>query len=385
MRTLLILLTTTMLAACGGGDAQSVASNAVLPGSSTPVTGTTSGGTGGGVAIGTGNSGTAATSTFLAITTAKTFQSVGSLQSLSIASTGGVLYSGNASTVRTPSGTIAYDPRDGIFTLTLGDTKANVNTNTRYQDPAHRTDFNPVARPSWGVPDLVNFNYLEALGTSEDTLTFFYQRPGVSTNYVSLAGYVRNPLSTSTADPKIYERGAMVFGDLTPQAQIPVTGTGTYSGGFLATMVNNSALASRPTYFQWIAGTSSVNVDFSRATFNLSLTGSVTQAEFEGVVVTNTGVPQGAIFTAAGSGTIDFLHTAGFTGSFQSAQFASGGTTTPVDFASVSAGSSTAGASSIDGAFYGPNAVNVGGNFRIVGGIPNQRVDILGAFTGAKQ
>ena len=29
--------------------------------------------------------------------------------------------------------------------------------------------------------------------------------------------------------------------------------------------------------------------------------------------------------------------------------------------------------------------VNVGGNFRIVGGVPDQRVDIQGAFTGAKK
>ena len=42
-------------------------------------------------------------------------------------------------------------------------------------------------------------------------------------------------------------------------------------------------------------------------------------------------------------------------------------------------------ASSIDGSFYGPNAVEVGGSFRIVGGVPDQRVDILGAFTGAKK
>ena len=34
---------------------------------------------------------------------------------------------------------------------------------------------------------------------------------------------------------------------------------------------------------------------------------------------------------------------------------------------------------------YYPDAKNVGGSFRINGGIPNQRVDILGAFTGVKK
>ena len=46
---------------------------------------------------------------------------------------------------------------------------------------------------------------------------------------------------------------------------------------------------------------------------------------------------------------------------------------------------SVAGASSIDGTFYGPDAKNIGGSFRIVGGVPNRRLDILGAFAGAKK
>ena len=40
--------------------------------------------------------------------------------------------------------------------------------------------------------------------------------------------------------------------------------------------------------------------------------------------------------------------------------------------------------SSLDGAFYGPKADEVGASFRIVGGVPDQRVDVIGSFTGAK-
>jgi hypothetical protein len=44
--------------------------------------------------------------------------------------------------------------------------------------------------------------------------------------------------------------------------------------------------------------------------------------------------------------------------------------------------------SSLDGAFYGPGGsaekLEVGGGFRIVGGTPDQRIDIMGAFTGKK-
>ena len=37
-----------------------------------------------------------------------------------------------------------------------------------------------------------------------------------------------------------------------------------------------------------------------------------------------------------------------------------------------------------DGAFYGPNGEEAGGGFRIVGGKPDERVDIVGAFVGKK-
>ncbi|TPG20502.1 hypothetical protein EAH87_08450 [Sphingomonas koreensis] len=91
----------------------------------------------------------------------------------------------------------------------------------------------------------------------------------------------------------------------------------------------------------------------------------------------------GAAFNATGSASI--ITTGGFSGQFSSAFFTAGGTKVPVDFTSVNPATNVAGGSSIDGGFYGPGAKEVGGNFRIVGGVPNQRFDILGAFTGAKK
>ena len=85
-------------------------------------------------------------------------------------------------------------------------------------------------------------------------------------------------------------------------------------------------------------------------------------------------VPGGAAFTAAGTGRIDLVGTGGFTGSFQSAGFT---------WATGSQTLSIAG-SSLDGTFYGPGAAEVGASLRIVGGTPDQRVDILGALTGAR-
>ncbi len=39
-------------------------------------------------------------------------------------------------------------------------------------------------------------------------------------------------------------------------------------------------------------------------------------------------------------------------------------------------------ANTIDGSFYGPNGEEVGGTFRLSNGVPDNRVDILGVFTG---
>lgn len=380
MRVLLVAVPLLALAACKGASVETAGGTAAPSG---PV----SGGSGGGVAFASGTVANGATTTggttFLNTGSAKTLNANSGLQSLSIdLSTGAELYTGNASTVRAPGGTVAYDPRDGIFTLTLQDTKANVSTEFRYQDPAHRT-----ANAQAGVPELSGFNYLEGIGsgdgdmTTTDATTFFYQRPGESTNYVTLAGYVRNSVpETGTA---VYERGAMVFGEPTAMAQVPTKGTGQYTGGMLASMIGGSAT-------QWIAGSSTVSVDFAKNSVALALTGTVGPGAYANQIVPDSAllVPTGAIFSANGTATLDLVKSGGFTGQFQNAGFTftrAGGTpqTLQIAITPVSAGTSTAGASSIDGAFYGPNAVNVGGSFRIVGGIPDQRVDIVGAFTGA--
>lgn len=397
MRIYIALLAATALTACGGGSApQTVGGAAVVPGTGSSG-GTVSGGPGGGVTGGSGSGTTDAAAGFLALAAEKTFDAEGSVQRLEVDSPTEIpkIYYGNASTVRSPSGTVNYSPRDGIFTLVIIDAKANISTETRFQDPAHRTDFAPNRTPTLSVPNLAGFNYLEALGPSagptlNDANTFFYQRPGVSTNYVSLAGFARDITNTpSVAEARdIHERGAFVFGEKTPQANIPLTGSGTFTGGFLATMVNNPTLdGAHPalSYFQWIYGNSTVAVDFTKSTVGLTFDGKVEKAFLKNVEILNTIIKPGASFNATANATIDLTHTGGFTGQFATASFKNpDGTALPVNFAAISPGSNVAGASSVDGTFFGPGAVNVGGNFRVVGGIPDQRVDIQGAFVGAK-
>jgi hypothetical protein len=360
------------LAACGGAGPETVGS--IAP--PAPTGGTTGGGTGVGTP-GTG-SGSTTPSNLLAVSSATSFTAVGALHSFTYSDTGNVLYQGNASTIKAPSGTISYNPRDGVFTVTLTDDKAGFAQNSVFQDPAHRADYNPEATPNIEAPNLAEFNYLESFSPTE-RVSFFYQRPGEGT-YVTLAGFTRN-----VHDDKDFttnrQHGVMVFGTPTIQSQVPISGTGSYTGGFLASAVLNDG-TSRDSYMQWLTGTSAVAVDFGRSTVDVRIDGAVGPTFQNGVRVSDAALanPTGTAFQAVGSAKIDLLRYNGFSGAFTSATL--GGKA--IDFTSAASGTSTAGASSIDGTFFGPNAANVGGNFRIVGGVPGQRIDIQGAFTGKK-
>lgn len=382
-----MLLPAFTLAACGGAGPQTVGS--IAPPAPTTGTGTGGGSTNGGSGTGVTGGGSGGTSTtspshFLAVTTATTFDAVGAMHSITQNKAENTsLYQGNASTVRAPSGTIAYDPRDGIFTVTFTDAKAGITNTTRYQDPAHRTDFNPVSSPEYEVPNLDGFNYLAAADATYGVNTFFYQRPGNATTYVTLAGFSRTKNDDTTYQS---EHGVFAFGTQTASTQIPISGTGSYTGGFIATAVLNPTFdsgAPRDSYLQWLVGTSSISVDFGKSTLALSFEGTVNSTFLKNTPVSDGALvfPTGSVFRAGATAAINYAASGGFTGEFQSASL--GGRT--IDFARVSPGSSTAGASSLDGAFYGPNAVNLGGDFRIVGGVPDQRVDIQGAFTGARK
>lgn len=390
MRANLAILSLPLLslAACGGGGTGTQSLGSIAP----PIAGGTV--AGGGVVAVTPTPSSTPTPTptsFLEVSATTTFDAIGALHSIDVDENNASLYKGNASTVRAPSGTITFDPRDGIFTVALSDDRAGVTRSMTYQDPAHRTDFAPDATPQAEVPDLPGFNYLRAASGTDSTDTFFYKRPGNTANYVSLAGFVhQSTLGTDPDSPEFHsERGVMVFGTKTALLGIPASGSGHFEGDFLATMIASGsgdlgAALNLP--LQWISGTSSVDVDFSKATVALGLTGSVKPAFLNNIEVNEsyTGITAGSTFNASGTATIAGLG-GNFAGKFLTASFTDGATKTNIDFAPISAASSVAGASSIDGAFYGPNAVNVGGNFRITGGVPDQRVDILGAFVGAKK
>ena len=399
MRNYLLLASVSMLAACGGGTgAQTVSSTAV------------------------GGSTTTTQGTFVAPVDIKTYSGLGVAQHYEYYTQsnangqGGQLYAGDANTVRDSGMSVTYNPRDAIFELTISRGKADVTVaNDRFQDPAHRTNFGGAKEPQAGVPNInlpadKGIQYLQsgsgtgpilvagdnshyAIGGnaySSQTQTFFYQKPGTTTKYVTYAGYVRNSLSvTQQTDPGSvtpyfknsysFDRAAFVYGETTANSAVPTTGTGTYTGDMLATLVFNPSLdtaPNTPTYMQWMSGSQSSVVDFGAKTVTTTLTGTVLAPTFDAYTDrTTVTLPAGATFTAHANSTIDLAGKGGFTGTFADAKFTG---TTLGTFPIVIAGSS------LDGAFYGPNGEELGAGFRIVGGTPDQRIDILGVLTGKK-
>jgi hypothetical protein len=433
MRNLAILMTAAAtLAACGGGgDAQS-ASGAVAGG--------------GGASTGASSGSTATTNTdvfaqFVTPTLARTYSGVGTSQVYQYSTdnrtpTNGTtgltgargqqqqVYAGNASTVRDSKISITYDPRDAIFTLKVTDPRSGAAAETRFQDPASRTNFGGALEPQWGVTNFAtmpgvaqntNIRYLQAgdgnplspfrqsgngavwpgtnqtppdgdPGSAYQSTTFFYEVPGATTNFVSLAGYARNAINwvdvngIAQTQWKL-ERGVFAYGIQSDNGTVPTTGSGTYTGNLIANVIFNptldSAATNYPTFFQWMSGTSTTTVNFATGAVGLSLSGVVGAPIFDRYTTPHrTALAAGATFTAAGIATIDLVRTGGFVGQFQSAAFSAttDGSSPVVNIAG----------SSIDGAFFGPAANEVGGGFRIVGGTPDQRIDIGGAFKGKR-
>jgi hypothetical protein len=394
MRSQLMPVGLLALAACSGGGPQTVSSAPAVP-------------------LGAGE--TVAQHSFVNPTEAKTYSAIGGVQSYAYSTDSrrvgqyDQLYAGDASTARNSGITVSYNPRDAIFEVKVAEPAANISTDLRFQDPLHRTNFGGLKEPQDGTPNLaqpgvqyfqagtsnmVRFDPAQSLtfpvgdtGGSRDVTTFFYQKPGTTTKYVTFAGYVRNQTSvvdvsppsggTYTKQNNVLERGAFVFGERSGNSAVPTTGTGTFSGAMVASMVYNPLPDTRPdapTYFQWINGTSTVNIDFAASTVKTNFAGTVSAPTFDVNTSRTFDMPADSTFAANGTARIDLANAGGFLGKIDGASF-----TKP----NQSKQDVTIAGSSLDGAFYGPKAEEVGGGFRVVGGTPDQRIDIVGTFTGA--
>ena len=333
-----------------------------------------------------------------------------------------MIYAGNASSVRDSKIQITYDPRDEIFTLRVTDPRSGAEANTRFQDPASRTNFGGAIEPQWGVSNFATFagtgqnnniRYLQAgdgdprspylrggvgsidpgtntrrpngdPGSTYQSTPMFYEVPGASTSYVSLADYVRNAFKFVDVNSILQtqaqlEHGVFAYGINSDNATVPITGSGTYTGNMISSVVFNPTLDSNPnypTFFQWMSGTSTT-VNFATGAVALRLNGVVGAPIYDLNTTPHlAALAAGTTFTESGTSQINLINTGGFTGQMQSAAFSA--TTNGSNPVIPIAGSS------IDGAFFGPTAGELGGGFRITGGTPDQRIDIVGAFKGKK-
>ena len=265
MRFTLCLLASTALAACSGGGPTTVGGSAV-----------TSAGVG--TVVSSGH-------TFVAPTEAKTYAGIGGAHSFEYSTDDRArvgnglqydqLYAGDASTARNSGISVTYDPRDAIFNIAIQTSPGGVDARYRFQDPVHRTAFGGLEEPQGGVPNLTSsgFLYLEAGGLAANTVfdptqstvfpvgedkasvdlaTFFYQKPGTTTKYVTLAGFVRNASTVALVEPdgrpsylrQDYKlsRAAFAYGERTGNSAVPKTGSGTYNGAMIATLVTTRSL-----------------------------------------------------------------------------------------------------------------------------------------------
>lgn len=417
-RNMLMLSGAVTLAACGGDTRPQTVGGSVV----TPPTGTST---------------PTPTHSFVSPTESKSYEGIGAVQHYEYhtdsnkVGQGGQLYAGDANTARDSGISLTYNPRDAIFEMTINRPKGIVDVpGFRFQDPQHRTAFGGPSQPQAGVPEFAasrQIQYLEARSQTGDRLdpsspfyttrdglgnvittaanseypvmadagsstkqTFFYQKPGTTTKYVTYAGFARNTVSggvqESAGSPTFlretysFDRAAFVFGERSANGVVPGSGSGTFSGEMIASMVVNvdpttKLDATGSTYMQWMQGTQTSTIDFASKTVNSTFSGTLFAPTIDAYTSARYPLAAGTAFSATGSATIDMINRGGFTGSFSQACFAA---------ACTGANSLNIAGSSLDGTFFGPNAEEIGGGFRIVGGTPDQRIDILGSFTGKK-
>lgn len=284
---------------------------------------------------------------------------------------------------------VVFEPTNATFRLRIQQPAGGVVADSVFDDPLFRTAFGNARSPQAGTPDLPNFTYLQRGPTPsipDEVVTFFYENPGTRTRFVTLAGFVRNTAVVPTAitpgtaaNQGLFtrERSAFVFGTPTPLSRVPTTGTASFTGGLLATAINNTELDSSPTIrsrTEWISGTATVAVNFAVNSINVTLSGNfmATSDAFEGSaggLAAYNSSSAGRSFAATGIASFGSDRPA-FSGNITSA--AIGGRSLPVAVGIL------------NGSLFGSRAEEIGGNFRIVGGGADQRVDIIGGFTGAR-
>jgi hypothetical protein len=286
--------------------------------------------------------------------------------------------------------TIDFNPRDAVYSIKAN--TASITADARLQDPQHRTVYQQGL-----VPNLSNYKYKEALtgsntpglntnATERDINTIFVRDVGTGagqTQYVTIAGFVKQiykekevsrPSQPETMTVGVdfesdIARSVFTYGVNTAYKDIPKSGSSTYTGDMFAHVIITRQNNNTGNDLRSIVGTSSTNVDFGSGKSNLTLAGNVTGFAGDTRAFAATGAMD--IFKP-----IKDTETSIFTGAISSWSF---GTYNTANGTAVPTAAST-----VEGGFFGPNAAEIGGAFRIIGNRPDERIDFLGAFTGRK-
>jgi hypothetical protein len=317
---------------------------------------------------------------------------------------GGEIYEGNQPITINDGFVITRDPRDATYIVVIKG-QNSIAANTRYQDPAHRTNYAGAAsdfarlsaQPSVDydlsalIPNIANTEYYTSGSLSADTpvtvrkTLLFTERVGTaasSTQYVSWAAYWQYDANAEALKRvQTLQRSSAIFGFNTLAQNVPTTGNATYNGGFYADGIDGNQ-------FYTLAGTSTFGVNFVTNKGTFGLNGSFVSA---GPNDPSVAPRLGQTFKAGGEFTLIRPETAGsatsttapigvFSGKVTS--LALGGTT--YEYLPNETKLLSFQGSSVEGGFFGPRAEEIGATFRIVGGTPNQRLDITGAATGRK-
>ena len=409
MRNYLILMSATALAACGGGGGpEAVGGDAPPPapgGNGTP---------------------TPTAHSFVAPTQDKTYDAVGAVHGYNYDTIGrhgtvNELYAGDASTARDGGITIAYDPRDAIFEMTINRPKANMATGAmRFQDPAHRTDFGGARGPQAGVPNMADkqVQYLETGTASGPPRPLGKPVPAYSTSLGGEDSTSRRAdlflpearhhdeirhlcrlraqprqrrwnhaegildadgiLHLSVKRPTRWNAPRSPMASARPTARCRASGSATFSGDMIASMVFNPDIdtsAVRQHLFPVDHRLGDAHCRFRHARHSLQLHRHASATLLGTPIPTvSTRCPKDRPSPPLSRATIDLVGKGGSSVSSTARPSSGRRHHLHVDIAG----------SSIDGAFFGPAAEEIGGGFRIVGGTPDERIDILGAFTGKK-
>jgi hypothetical protein len=317
----------------------------------------------------------------------------------------GAVYEGSQPVDSSSEVTIDFNPRDAVYLIKAK--TASIDTTIRWQDPQHRTVFQQTLVPGSmtlsPAPALANYKYAEAAtGVSVDTgnlntrsskrdiSTLFVRdtgTTGILTQYVTIAGFVQQKYTetevvrSSDTTFKVVgvdfttdiARSVFVYGINTPYKDIPKSGAASYSGDMYAHVIETPQNHGTDNDMRSIVGTSSATVDFGTGKLTLALAGNV--VGFAGDT---------RAFAARGAMDIFRPDTrkegdpSRFTGAISSWSFGAYNSTAVGGIVVPTA------ASTVEGGFFGPKDQEIGGAFRIIGNRPDERLDILGAFTGKK-